>query len=92
MTGRAVDGVVESGVGGQAAGPGDVAEAAQVAGLVGGQHGGAGEPVVDDAVAAGRERRSRRGRRRSTAALRGRADVQHERRRGGWRRAAAGAR
>ena len=42
--------MVEPGVGADAAGAGDVAEAADVAGLVGGQDGGAGEPVVDDAV------------------------------------------
>ena len=45
--------VVEAGVGGQPAGAGDVAEAAEVVGLLAGEDRGAGEPVADDAVGQG---------------------------------------
>ena len=40
----------ESGVGAHAAGPGDVSQAAEGAGVVAGQHGGAREAVGDDGV------------------------------------------
>jgi hypothetical protein len=43
-------GVVVAGVDGVAAGAGDVAEGAQIDGLVLGEHGGAGESVCDDGV------------------------------------------
>ena len=45
--------MVAAGVVAQAAGAGDVAEGAEVGGLLRGQHGGAGEPVAHDAVAEG---------------------------------------
>jgi hypothetical protein len=45
--------MLESGVGADAAGPGDISQAAHGTGVVGFQDGGAGEAVVDDAVTQG---------------------------------------
>ena len=51
--GQRDDGMVDSGIGRQAAGPGDIAEAAELSGVVEAQRRGAGEPVPHHALGQG---------------------------------------